>query len=66
MDVSIEEVVAMIIELVVLGAIGREIVAGSGPHATQRTWPTVRLQLGDRIFQEYKSVSVIPNFVQIE
>jgi hypothetical protein len=54
--------------LEVLGAGGLyEYVAVAGFHATQTTWPMVRLQLAFRKkFQEYKSVSVIPNFVQIE
>jgi hypothetical protein len=55
-------------EVVVLGVMGiYEYVAMAGFHATQRTWPMVRSQLAFRKeFQEYKSVSVIPNFVQIE
>jgi hypothetical protein len=59
---------ALLEVLVVLGAGGLyEYVAVPGFHATQTTWPMVRLQLAFRKkFQEYKSVSVIPNFVQIE
>ena len=49
-----------------VGASTEEVLAVLG-SSTQRTWPTVILQLAFRVgFQEYNCASVIPNFVQIE
>jgi hypothetical protein len=44
------------------------VLGATRPRPTQRTWPMVRSQLGSSEvgFHAYKSISVIPNFVQIE